>query len=398
MELINEKDCTGCMACYSACPENAIKITESKKGFYIPIIDKQKCIECGKCKNTCPQINKVLKMNEKRNVKACWSKNDNIRWQSTSGGISTEIAIHIIENNGVVFGAIYDKSFKVHHCCIDNKEDLSKLRGSKYVQSYIGDTYKEVKKYLDENRNVLFTGTSCQIAGLKNFLSKEYDNLITVDILCHGVPSPKIFQEYLINKKAEGNISDIKFRYKKPSWTVFSMRIEYENGKIYQKSTFEDQFIRGFLYDYITNEACEKCNYTGTERISDITIADFWGYISEERKYRNTEKGISLAILNTEKGSKIFDNIKNNLEYTEKNINEAKLGNQCLREPFKKNEKYNEFWNDYFQKGYDYVSEKYFTVSKQQIKRKISRLFNDNAYVFPKKLRYKLIEIRTKSK
>ncbi len=398
MKLIDESNCTGCMACYSVCPKNAIKITQTKKGFYVPVIDEQKCIECGKCKNTCPQINKISKLKEQEKVKACWSKNNNVRWESTSGGISTELAKFVIENNGVVFGATYDNSFKVHHCCIDKLDDLSKLRGSKYVQSYIGDTYKEAKKYLDENKKVLFTGTSCQIAGLKNFLSKNYTNLITVDILCHGVPSPKIFQEYLTNKTAEGNIVDIKFRYKKPSWTVFSMRIEYENGKIYQKSTFEDPFIRGFLYDYITNEACENCNYTGTERISDITIADFWGYISEKRKYRNTEKGISLAILNTEKGKEIFDNIKSNLEYTEKNINEAKLGNQCLRAPFMKNKRYNEFWNDYFKNGYDYVSKKYFTVSKQPMKRKISRLFNDNAYMFPKRLRYKLIEIRKKSK
>lgn len=392
--------CIGCMACYQSCPFHAIRITQDEKGFYKPVIIEGKCKLCGKCQKICPQNNQI-KRNTAQKVYAAWIEDIQIRKNSTSGGIFTVLAKQVLAKKGVVFGAMFDEKFKVVHSFIEKEEDLIKMQGSKYVQSYIGESYIKVKEFLQEDKVVLFSGTACQIAGLFSYLDKDRDNknLITVDILCHGVPSPKIFEEYKksIVKNVE-DIENIKFRYKKPSWTVFSMKIDIKNQKPYIKCTYKDPYLRGFLGDFITNEVCSQCKYVGEKRISDITIADFWGYISDNRKMRNTEKGISLVIVNTNKGKEIFDYITSEIKFTEKEIEEAKLGNQCLREPFPKNTNYDMFWRTYFEKGYEVASTKYFVPIKEKYKRKISLLFNDKAYLIPKKMRKKLIDIRTKSK
>ena len=393
--IITEK-CTGCMACYNACPFDAIEIGENEKGFYVPKINEEKCRKCNKCVAVCPQ-NDFVEKHKHKEVYAAWSKDKEIRQQSTSGGLFTEIANKVLENNGVIIGAIFDKDYKVVHGVIKSKEELNKTRGSKYVQSYIGSSYKIAKEYLENGKLVLFSGVSCQVAGLKKFLGREYENLITTDILCHGVPSPSVFKQYK-EKMGQDEITNIQFRYKKPSWTIFSMKIDYKNGKTYKASTYKDPFIRAFLEDYITNEVCAECKYTGENRVSDITLADFWGYISENYKMRNTEKGISLVMINTEKGKKIFETIKEQVIYREKDIEEAKKGNRCLREPFNKNKQYDEFWSDYLKDGYEKTFATYIKEKKMPLKRKISLLFNDKAYLLPRIVRKKLIKVRDNSK
>lgn len=394
--MVITQKCTGCMACYNACPFNAIEIIQNKKGFYEPRIIEEKCKKCKICVMTCPQNHEIEKQKYK-SVYAAWTKDKTIRKNSTSGGIFTEIAKKVLEEKGVIIGVIFDQNFKVVHGVIEKEEDLVKTRGSKYVQSYVGNVFKLAKKYLEEGRLVLFSGVACQIAGLKKFLNKEYSNLLTIDVLCHGVPSPKIFEEYK-EKQAKNEIKNISFRYKKPNWTVFSMKIDYKNKKSYVKNTYKDKYLRAFLEDYITNETCSDCKYTGEERVGDITLADFWGYISETFKMRNTEKGISLVLINTEKGKKYFENLKNDIICLDKTFEEAKKGNQCLRNPFKKNKLYNEFWNTYFEEGYEKAFNKYIKEKKMPIKRKISLLFNNKAYVIPKTIREKMISIRDNKK
>lgn len=390
---VNEK-CTGCMACYNACPVGAIEIVQDEKGFYEPKIIKEKCIQCKKCKLVCPEVNSREK-NDNPTVYAAWAKQKDIRENSTSGGIFSIIATKVLEADGVVFGAMFDENFKVVHSYVTEIEDLVKFRGSKYVQSFIGGSLKKVEAFLQEGKMVLFSGTACQIAGLLNYLQKDYENLITIDILCHGVPSPKIFKEYIQNINEEKKkIKEIKFRYKKPSWTVFSMKIEYEDGKYYLRDTFKDPYLRGFLEDYITKEICTECQYTGEKRISDITLADFWGYISDQYKTRNNEKGISLILVNTEKGKKILELLKEKIVIRNKTIEEAVRSNQCLKEPFRKNKLYDEFWKEYKENGYETASKKYFKPRKMTLKRKVSLFFNDKAYLIPKKLRIKLINAR----
>ena len=390
---VNEK-CTGCMACYNACPVRAIEIIQNDKGFYEPNIIEEKCIKCKKCKVICPEINHREK-NTVPSVYAAWNKEKNTRKNSTSGGVFSIIATEVLNLNGIVFGAMFDEEFRVIHSYITKTEDLFELRGSKYVQSFIGNSFQKAKQFLEEGRVVLFSGTACQISGLLNYLQKDYINLITIDILCHGVPSPKIFKEYIKNINREQNkIKEIRFRYKKPSWTVFSMKIDYEDGRTYMKSTFKDPYLRGFLEDYTTNEICAECQYTGEKRISDITLADFWGYISDEFKTRNTEQGISLILVNTEKGKNLLNKLNKKMVIINKTIQEAMKGNKCLNEPFKKNNLYDEFWKEYKENGYENVSAKYFKPRKMKLKRRLSLLFNDYAYIIPYKIRNKLIKVR----
>lgn len=394
--MLTEK-CTGCMACFNICKYSAIDIIQNEKGFYVPKINEEKCKKCGACEFVCPECNEIKKDRYKK-IFAAWSNSNDVRKNSTSGGIFFELAKSILYQNGIVVGAIYNEQFEVEHSIIDKFEDLKKIQGSKYVQSKMTDIYSRIKCELEKGKNVLFSGVACQVAGLKKYLGKDYENLITIDVLCHGAPSPQIFKEYVDRKKSSGDILNIRFRYKKPSWTVFSMRIDYKDNKIYQRDTFKDEYIRLFLDDYITNEVCATCKYTGENRVSDLTLADFWGYVSEDFKYRNNEKGISLVLINSRKGDDVFNKIKKNLIIIEKDFSEAKNGNQCLRKPFNKNKNYETFWDDYIKNGYDYVIEKYFIESKMNFKRKLSLTFNDYAFIIPKKIRYKLIEIRTKSK
>ena len=389
MEICTE--CTGCMCCYNSCPKNAITIIQDKKGFYIPDIDKKKCINCDLCKKICPQ-NCNIEKNEPKEVIASWSRDKKIRKKSSSGGLAYLISKYILKNNGVVYGVSFDQSFKAQHERITRIEDLYKIQGSKYVQSYVGNSLENVKQDLEENKTVLFTGTACQIAGLKSYLKKEYSNLYTIDVLCHGIPSPRIFEEYLISKNKE-SITSINFRLKQPSWTKYSIKIDY-NKDTYIKSNFKDKYLRAFLKDYITNECCSSCKYTGKERVSDITLADFWGYVSEKYKYRNTEKGISLVLINNSKGKDLFNKINSEIIFIEKDFEEAALGNQCLRKPFEKNKKYNEFWEDYFKNDFDFVANKYFTPDRLTLKRKVSLFFNNYAFIIPKKIRRKMIEMR----
>lgn len=394
---VNEK-CTGCMACYNICTTGAIEIIQNEKGFYEPNIIAGKCINCKKCKAVCPEVKKREKHNIK-NVYAAWTKNKDIRKNSTSGGIFSVIATEILNEGGIVFGAIFDENFKVIHSYIKQKDDLIKLRGSKYVQSFIGNNFKKVEEFLKDGKKVLFSGTACQIAGLLNYLNKDYDNLITIDVLCHGIPSPKIFDEYLKNINSQNRkIIGINFRYKKPSWTTYSMKIDFDDGKKYIKSNQKDPFLRGFAEDYITKDICASCQYATTKRISDITIADFWGYISDEFNTRNTENGISLIIENTEKADEIIRKIKKQLVIREKSIQEAVKGNVGLKRPYSKNKLYDEFWAEYIENGYEKVSKKYFLPKKQSLKRKISLYFNNHAYIIPKKIRNKLITTRNNMK
>lgn len=394
MQLISEEKCTGCMACYNACPKKTIKIEQNEKGFYVPKIEHAACIECELCKKVCPQVN-AAKVNDVKEVYAAWNKNEEQRIKSSSGGIATLFYERCLYQNGVVFGVEFVKN-KAVFTKVTAGSEVNKLRGSKYIQAYVGDIYKEVKEELKKGVEVLFIGTPCQVAGLKKYLNEiEYPNLLTVDILCHGAPSPKIFQEY--TQHFNSPINSINFRNKDHNWTTFNMELNFDNGTTYKESKLTDKYMRGFLGDLITNDVCENCQYTSQARVSDITLGDFWGYISESKKYRNTEKGISLVMINTEKGQEAFEGIKNNIEYTRKTFEEASHGNKILIKPFKHSPKYEEFWNYYRENGYEKASEKYFTSTKEGAKRMLSLWINDHAYLMPNiilKLFYKLKGIK----
>lgn len=342
--VTHRSKCTGCMACVNCCPTSAIEVVESKEGFLYTKINEEKCIKCGLCKKICP-INK--KYNEQyKNVEfyAAFNKNEEDRIKSSSGGIMSLLAKNILQKQGIVYGVTLEDK-KVKHISIDDIKDLPKIMGSKYVQSEIGDTYRKLKDDLEQNKQVLFTGTPCQIEGLKSYLNKEYDNLLCVSIICHGVPSPKIFEKYInekeINEKKK--IENINFRYKKDGWHDFSVVYEYKNDKNIIPFT-SDIYMNAFLSNLILRESCYNCQMRyENKNTADIIIGDYWG-IENIFPEMDDNKGISAIIINSEKGQELFEEIKNDLNYKITNLQDIIKANPCLMKSTKYTKKRDEFF------------------------------------------------------
>ena len=302
---LKKEECCGCGSCYVACPCQCIKMQEDNEGFVYPHIDKSLCVDCHICEKSCPSLNVVSKVSNRKCYVAV-NKSDE-RMFSSSGGIFILLARKVIENGGVVVGAAFDGNWLVHHILCDNTDDLIKLMGSKYLQSRNYEAYFATKSLLEENRMVLYTGTACQIAGLKGYLKKDYDNLITVDVLCHGVPSPGVWKRYLRElKKLYGDeITSISFRDKSTGWKQYSMTIGFGNDKIYSKKHGDDIFMNLFLSNSILRPSCHVCKYKSIDRPSDMTIGDAWG-IENILSDFDDDKGTSVAIVHSEKGENLF--------------------------------------------------------------------------------------------
>lgn len=306
----NKQDCCGCSACATVCPRKCIKIAVDDEGFMYPKINYISCINCELCVRVCPIIfqKKQNKLHEKNNVQAyvAYNKSETNRMNSSSGGIFTAIAEFILREDGVIFGAAFDKNFMVYHIVVKDVAELNKLRGSKYTQSNMGNTYSKVKKYLKLDQKVLFSGTACQIAGLKSYLGKEYTNLFTVDVLCHGVPSPKVWKKYLsaLEQEYGKNISEINFRNKDSGWKNFSMKINFDNSLEYSRVFSKDVFMRLFLSNICLRPSCHNCLFKEFPHVSDITIGDCWG-IEDHSPEMDDDKGTSIVVINSNKGKKL---------------------------------------------------------------------------------------------
>lgn len=296
------KNCCGCNACVQACPKHCIRMQEDSEGFLYPFVDRESCIDCGLCERVCPVINQ----NEPQKpvvTLAAVNSDKSVRIASSSGGIFTLLAERTIDNGGVVFGATFDENWDVKHICIDSKSELPKLRGSKYVQSIIGNCYKEAKRHLSAGKEVLFSGTPCQIAGLKRFLHKEYKNLKTVDVVCHGAPSPMVWRMYLDEVSSMYNIAqitDIKFRDKTEGWKNFSLSIKYKDKegaeKTFRETLNENVFMRCFLSNLCLRPSCYACPARNGKSGSAITLADLWG-AENICPGLDDDKGVSLVLL-----------------------------------------------------------------------------------------------------
>lgn len=337
IEVVKKNDCCGCGSCVQKCPKQAISMVENEEGFLYPQINKEKCINCGLCSRVCPQL-KNLKMVDKEYPKtyAMRNRNNEDLSKSSSGGIFSVIADYVFENGGVVFGAAYDDELNVNHIKAENQQKLEALRSSKYVQSNIGETYKEAEKLLKEGRIVLFTGTPCQIAGLNSYLIKEYKNLITCDLVCHGVPSQKLFHTYIeyLSRKFNSRVVKYNFRSKdKNGWGLFT-KVETEDGKIrYIKPDF-DPYYSNFLESTTYRLNCYQCHYTNWNRVSNITLADYWG-ISGIHPDFYKEEGNSLILINDKKGEQIFEKISDKIEYIQTDLGKAANHNKNLVRPSK---------------------------------------------------------------
>ena len=302
IHITEPKNCCGCNACVQACPKHCIRMQEDSEGFPYPFVDREICINCGLCERACPIINQ----NEPQKpivTLAAVNSDERVRLASSSGGIFTLLAERTIDNGGVVFGAAFDKNWDVRHICIENKSELRKVRGSKYVQSIIGNCYKQAKTYLDTGLEVLFSGTPCQIAGLKRFLRKDYMNLKTMDVVCHGTPSPMVWKMYLDEVRLKYDISqiiDIQFRDKTEGWNNYSLSIKYKDKddkeKVFRETLNENIFMKCFLSNLCLRPSCYACPTRNGKSGSDITLADLWGAENICPEV-DDDKGVSLVLL-----------------------------------------------------------------------------------------------------
>ena len=331
----NKEDCCGCGACLNICPKQAITMKEDEYGFLYPLIDENKCLRCGQCKKVCAFQHRE-ETNEPIACYAAISGNTEQASKSASAGIFAAIAEKVIVDGGVVYGAAFSKNWAVHHVKAETPQDLIALQGSKYAHSNIERTFSETKKDLLEGRQVLFSGTPCQIAGLYEFLGRDYDNLITVDIVCHGVPNVRMLQDYLktIEDKYGGRITAFTFRDKSIGWGINgSAVINDKRIRIWQSSSsYLYYFTRGWLY----RENCYKCKYTCEHRPADITLGDYWGIEKQHPELLgkggwDENRGISCVIVNTDKGKGIINGA--NLQLKNSSFIQIAEGNRQLREP-----------------------------------------------------------------
>lgn len=310
---VDYKTCTGCAACMNICPKGAISMQENGEGFLYPVIDENKCIHCGLCYKKCPAMFPEYKNNETPDCYAVMA-DEALREVSSSGGMFSIIADYVLRRNGYVCGAAYgEDKITVKHELISAEEDLEKLRGSKYIQSKIGFTYTEIKEKLNSGAMVFFTGCPCQVAGLKSYLGKEYDNLITADLVCHGVPSHLVFEKFLKDLPENGPIESINFRQKKKYGWTHALQIVYKNGVEYYKPRWECDFYKVFLDSLAIRKSCGNCKFNKLPRQGDFTFGDFWG-IGEQYPELDDKKGTGLVLINTNKADRIFKSIKHKID------------------------------------------------------------------------------------
>ena len=335
-KLPSEENCTGCSACVNICLVVAISLKSDDHGFLYPIVDDNKCILCNKCVNICP-VNKEESVIPEEKIPECYaaySKNEKIRFSSTSGGIFTHLAEYILNQNGAVVGARYKKDHLVEHTVIYSEKEIAELRQSKYVQSEIGLVYKEIKIILNSGKEVLFVGTPCQCVGLRSFLGRNYDNLYICDFICRGVNSPKAYKSYLddLEKKYSSKVMRVWFKNKTYSWNNFATKIVFENNAEYIADRETDPFMLSYIKSKSTinlRKCCYNCRFKGVSRPwSDITLGDFWGI--DKISDIETKNGVSAVILHSQKGKLLFDCIVNSIVAEKHDIKEIKQYNPCI--------------------------------------------------------------------
>lgn len=338
IKLCDKSKCTQCMACVNVCPQNCIKMEDAGEGFCVPIIDKAKCVKCGVCISSCHQLSNTLKRSTPMKTLACWTRIDSDRSKSSSGGAFSVLARKVLSEGGVVYGVIMDSDLKVRHTFIEDVNDLHLMQGSKYVQSYLGDTYCQIRNHLKNGRLVLFTGTPCQVGGLLTFLRKRYNNLITCDMVCHGVPSQRAFDAFCERNNLRKKCDGISFRFTE-GWgfqLACELKAPTKDGAFNLKqivrkpiSPRKAWYMRAFNRSLMFNEACYKCLYTHPERVSDFTMADYWGLGQKQPFTYPTYRGVSMLLVNTERANEILGGLTD-LFYEERELSEAIEGNYNL--------------------------------------------------------------------
>lgn len=335
IQLCDIYTCTQCRACAQACPKHCISFVEGKDGFDVPHIDTDVCVECGACIKSCHQLSLTRDKKLPLYAYAAWSDDERVRTTSSSGGVFSEIARYVFAKGGVVVGAVMDEDLKVHHTFATNMDSLFPMRGSKYVQSDLTGIYSKVKEYLQDERFVLFTGTPCQVAGLYTFLKKDYASLLTCDLVCHGVPSQKSFDIYCEKVGLKDNAKEVAFRYtlgwgyqmvSRSHLVPPSKDGGYKWKNISPKKSY---YLRAFTNGLMFDEACYNCHYATPERVSDLTMADYWGIGTMAPFNHPKNKGVSLLLVNSEKGKAVVSECQH-LFTEERPLEESIKGNHNL--------------------------------------------------------------------
>lgn len=304
-----KEECTGCGACVNVCPNHCISLQFDEEGFLYPVVNEDACIHCNLCITRCHMKRTYLKKEQgEATFYAAYCKKGVIVSRSSSGGVFSALAYGVIKQHGVVYGVVQENLFEVRHQRAETLQECKKFRKSKYLESNTYDTFQEVKRDLKAGRCVLFSGTGCQIAGLYGYLNNKEYNLITCEVVCHGVPSMKVFEKYIaeLEYKYHAKVSEICFRDKRRGWIPNYETISFQNGKRITSESGNNPFHRGFLNGLYSRPSCGGCRYAKLPRVADITLADYWGYSGKIRK-TNQNKGISLVVLSSENGKKLFE-------------------------------------------------------------------------------------------
>lgn len=332
IDKIDRMDCTGCKMCKDICPVNAISYDIDREGFWYPKVDYEKCVKCSKCIKTCPSLTApVYSAAREPDVYAAWALDDSIRLKSTSGGVFYILAQKMINEGGIIAACKYTDDFKAaYHTLGDSAEDLEDFKGSKYFQSDTEDVYKKVKEQRKAGRKILFCGAPCQVAGLKRFVGEEDPYLITVDFICRGINSPMVFKKYVEDcEKHYGSlVKRVHLKNKNKGWTRLGTYMEFQNGKSYYRDRVTDPWVNGYVRgNLFMRPCCSECKYKEHLRVADISIGDFWGLKGFDD---DIFKGISVILINTEKGARYLDSVADELRIEKRTYEEVSRGNGCL--------------------------------------------------------------------
>jgi coenzyme F420-reducing hydrogenase beta subunit len=314
IEIKDKAKCCGCTACVSICPKNCIEMESDFEGFLYPKVNEDICIDCGMCERVCPILNKKEACKFALQSYVVRTKEYSVLLASTSGGFITPLAEWVVNCGGVMCGAVYDNNFYVSHEIIG--EGYSRLQGSKYVQSNLNDCFLHIKEHLEYNQMVCFIGTTCQVYGLKSYLGKDYINLLTVDLVCHGVPSPKLWDKYLEfqKNKYRSDITEVSFRNKTYGYHSGTMKIKFSNGKVYYGSARVDPMLKSFFTEIASRPSCYKCNFKTVNRCSDFTIYDCWHAAQLVKGIKDDDKGYTNLVVQSKKGLEVLKEISDRYE------------------------------------------------------------------------------------
>lgn len=388
IDIKRKEDCVGCGACHDVCPADAIYWITDIEGFWYPKVEVSKCINCGLCEKVCPVIHSDI-LNETNNsnptpiVLASYNSNEEVRRQSTSGGIFSALAEKWLDEGGYIGGAVWTEEFGVRHILSNKKEDLSRIMGSKYLQSDMTGIFNDVKLLLDKGEKVLICGCPCQMAGLRRFIRKEYDNLLLVDFICCSINSPKLFKEYIKDLENQYGSPMIYYHPKNKEyggWHNFAFKARFENGSIYHRNRTEDDFTNCFIGTHLAaRPSCFECHFKKIPRVSDITIGDFWGIENIDPEWDSPD-GVSVVLLNNDKGQSYYKSLGESVVSKKESLQDAVKGNaHLIRSLYPSQLDRNAFYETLDTRGFRYAMDKYGRVHHTltaRIKRLLQRIIS----------------------